>query len=59
LHIDGREVDVGPEKEYPGLYDRFHELITSGTSDVDVRPLQHVADALLLGSRQVVEPFDD
>jgi L-arabinose 1- dehydrogenase len=59
LHIDGHEVDVGPEKEYPGLYDRFHELITSGTSDVDVRPLQHVADALLLGSRQVVEPFDD
>jgi L-arabinose 1- dehydrogenase len=57
LHIDGAAVDVGPEREYPGLYERFHELITSGQSDVDLRPLEHVADALLLGHRHAVEPF--
>jgi L-arabinose 1- dehydrogenase len=57
LHIDGAAVDVGPEREYPGLYERFYELITSGQSDVDLRPLEHVADALLLGHRHAVDPF--
>jgi L-arabinose 1- dehydrogenase len=57
LGIDGKPVDVGPEREYPNLYERFFELISHGTSDVDVLPLQHVADALLLGDRQTVEPF--
>jgi L-arabinose 1-dehydrogenase len=57
LHIDGAAVDVGPEREYPGLYERFHALITNGTSDVDLRPLEHVADALLLGHRHAIEPF--
>jgi L-arabinose 1- dehydrogenase len=59
LLIDGNEVEVGPEREYPGLYARFHELVASSASDVDVRALQHVADALLLGGRQLVDPFDD
>lgn len=57
LEIDGKTVDVGPEREYPNLYERFLDLIANGTSDVDVRPLQHVADALLLGDRKSVEPF--
>jgi L-arabinose 1- dehydrogenase len=57
LEIDGKSVDVGPEREYPNLYRRFFELISNGTSDVEVLPLQHVADALLLGDRQTVEPF--
>jgi L-arabinose 1- dehydrogenase len=57
LHIDGAAVDVGPEREYPGLYERFYELITSGQSDVDLRPLEHVADALLLGHRLAVDAF--
>jgi L-arabinose 1-dehydrogenase len=39
------------------LYERFGELITAGHSDVDIRPLEHVADALLLGHRHAVEPF--
>lgn len=59
LHIDGKQIDVGPEREYPGLYERFHELVTSGKSDVDVSPLQHVADAMLLGDRHLVEAFND
>lgn len=57
LHIDGKQVDVGPEREYPGLYERFHELVLDGSSDVDVSPLQHVADAMLLGDRHLVEAF--
>ena len=36
---------------------RFLELIASGGSDVDVRPLQHVADAMLLGRRHLIDPF--
>ncbi|MEW6317480.1 MAG: gfo/Idh/MocA family oxidoreductase, partial [Pseudomonadota bacterium] len=55
--IDGAEIDVGPEREYPSLYTRFLELIASGESDVDVRPLQHVADAMLLGRRHLIDPF--
>ncbi|CAJ0729338.1 MAG: Gfo/Idh/MocA family oxidoreductase [Ralstonia sp.] len=57
LAIDGAEIDVGPEREYPSLYARFLELIASGGSDVDVRPLQHVADAMLLGRRHLIDPF--
>jgi L-arabinose 1- dehydrogenase len=57
LHIDGVAADIGPEREYPGLYERFHELIAAGRSDVDLRPLEHVADALLLGHRHAVEAF--
>jgi len=57
LTIDGVEIEVGPEREYPSLYTRFLELIASGESDVDVRPLQHVADAMLLGRRHLIDPF--
>jgi L-arabinose 1- dehydrogenase len=59
LQIDGKTVDVGAEREYPSLYERFFELIVNGASDVDVRPLQHVADAMLLGKRHEVEVFED
>ena len=58
LQIDGKNVDIGPEREYPGLYERFAELISSGESDVDVSPLQHVADAMLLGRMEDVARFE-
>jgi D-galactose 1-dehydrogenase len=48
-----------PDEEYRGLYRRFVELTTTGTSDVDLTPLRLVADAFLLGRRTVVEPFVD
>ncbi|SAK78681.1 Gfo/Idh/MocA family protein [Caballeronia ptereochthonis] len=57
LSIAGREVDVGPEREYPALYERFHELIATNASDVDVRPLRLVADAFLTGRRVETEAF--
>jgi len=59
LKIDGEVKDIGAEREYPSLYDRFFELISTGSSDVDVSPLQHVADAMLLGKRHEVETFED
>ena len=47
------------EREYPSLYNRFEMLIRNGDSDVDVRPLRHVADAFLRGDIKKVEPFYD
>jgi D-galactose 1-dehydrogenase len=53
-----RVVDTTRE-EYPQLYRRFAELVVQGGSDVDLAPLQLVADAFLLGRRRIVEAFED
>jgi D-galactose 1-dehydrogenase len=53
LHVDAAKA------EYPALYRRFRELAASGDSDIDLAPLQLVADAFLLGRRRTVEPFED
>jgi D-galactose 1-dehydrogenase len=47
----------GPDREYPGLYARMATLVRSGTSDVDLAPMVHVADALTLGRRLFTDPF--
>ncbi len=58
--IAGSEVLIdAPEAEYRGLYRRFVELTATGTSDIDLTPLRLVADAFMLGRRQIVEPFED
>ncbi|MFM0323270.1 Gfo/Idh/MocA family protein [Caballeronia glebae] len=57
LTIAGKEIDLGAEREYPALYEHFHALIETKTSDVDVRPLRLVADAFLTGRRVETEPF--
>ncbi|MBO9707875.1 MAG: Gfo/Idh/MocA family oxidoreductase [Caulobacter sp.] len=57
LWIDGVLAHEAPEAEYPGLYARFAELVATGASDVDVAPLRHVADAFLLGRREVAPAF--
>ncbi|QPC87675.1 gfo/Idh/MocA family oxidoreductase [Mesorhizobium sp. NBSH29] len=57
LAIDGVVVHDEPETEYPMLYKRFSDLVRSHTSDVDLAPLQHVADAFMLGKRNVVDEF--
>jgi len=59
LQIAAAAMNVGPEREYPGLYERFRWLIDHGAQDVDVRPFRHVADAFLLGHRREIEPFED
>jgi len=49
----------GTNREYAGLYRRFVELTARGASDVDLAPLQLVADVFLLGARNIVEPFEE
>ncbi|MEZ5536644.1 MAG: Gfo/Idh/MocA family oxidoreductase [Thiolinea sp.] len=63
LFIDGMQhgedgQDVALDGEYPRLYRRMYQLQLQGASDVDLRPHQLVADALMLGSRVLVEPFE-
>lgn len=43
--------------EYPGLYRHFVSLIARGVSDADTLPIQHAADAFMLGRRRVVDAF--
>lgn len=57
LTIDGKAIEVGENREYPGLYDRFATLIAEGRSEVDARPLTLVADAFMVGTRESVEAF--
>ncbi|UAK26130.1 Gfo/Idh/MocA family protein [Sphingomonas nostoxanthinifaciens] len=58
LAIDGAAVTLPAEAEYPNLYRRFVELVRAGESDVDVRPLRHVADAFLACTHERGEAFD-
>jgi len=57
LAIDGAPQALPREGEYPGLYRRFVELVRTGRSDADVRPLRLVADAFLCGRHRLTEPF--
>jgi D-galactose 1-dehydrogenase len=59
LTLPGGAARHGDDREYPALYDRFHGLIRSGASDVDVAPFRLVADAFLLGRREPTEAFLD
>jgi D-galactose 1-dehydrogenase len=59
MQVDGLRVDVTVSSEYPILYQQFAKLIRSRGVDVDLVPLRLVADAFLLGRREIVEPFGD
>lgn len=48
----------GEDNEYPSLYARFAHFIAAKESDVDLRPLRHVADAFMIGRRTTVDAFD-
>jgi D-galactose 1-dehydrogenase len=50
------DATAGP---YARLYRHFLNLIAAEQSDVDLAPLQLVADAFLLGRHRTVEPFED
>lgn len=58
LYVDGKPMALDASAEYPALYRRFADLIGRGASDVDLAPLQLVADAFLCGRRSLVEPFE-
>ena len=59
LAHDGRILVDEDKAEYSAIYRRFVELIAEHKSDVDLAPLQLVADAFMLGRRCDVEPFED
>jgi D-galactose 1-dehydrogenase len=59
LFAAGEVLGDALETEYRGLYRRFAELTATGASDVDLTPLRLVADAFLLGRREMVEAFED
>ncbi len=60
MEIDGAP---GPDAagltgEYPALYAYMAQLVAEGRSDVDLSPMIHVADAMTLGKRNQVAPFN-
>jgi len=59
LRIDGLPITVPATGEYPRLFERFAGLVRARAIDVDLAPLQLVADAFLMGQRVEVEPFDE
>jgi D-galactose 1-dehydrogenase len=57
MKIDDRPVATPLSEEYPSLYAHFAQLVRGARVDVDVAPLQLVADVFLRGRRVQVEPF--
>lgn len=57
LRIDGAEVALADEGEYPRLYARFAAMAGTGAVDADLSPFRLVADAFLLGRRETVGAF--
>ena len=57
LSIDGARVVEEKPTEYEQIYERFQEILAAGRSDVDPAPLRLVADAFLVGRRQLTEAF--
>ncbi len=58
LAINGIAQTVTAEAEYPTMYRHFVDLVGSGKSDVDLAPLQLVADAFLCGRTITTDPFE-
>lgn len=59
LFLDDVEQALGEDTgEYPRLYSRFGALIRARESDVDLRPLQLVADAFLVSRQEAASTFD-
>jgi D-galactose 1-dehydrogenase len=49
---------AGLASEYGSIYRRFAELIATGETEADARPLRLVADILLVARHIAIEPFD-
>jgi D-galactose 1-dehydrogenase len=57
LVVNGKTIMEAPMEEYELIYERFAELLKTGKSDTDVRPLQLVCDCYMLGAPKMVEAF--
>jgi D-galactose 1-dehydrogenase len=58
LTINGSAQKCSPEDEYPSMYQHFVDLVAASKSDVDMAPLQLVADAFLRGRMVTTDSFD-
>lgn len=58
LSVNAELQAAEPEAEYARLYRRFVQLANEGRSEVDLAPLQLVADAFVKGRWITVDPFD-
>lgn len=56
--VNGLAVTGTDLEEYPALYHRMAQLVQAGEINVDLAPMVHVADAMTLGRREVVAPFE-
>ena len=59
LAVDGTVVEDAPRHEYDRIYARFAGLLAAGTSLVDLKPFELVADAFMVGRRAEVDAFLD
>ncbi|MBR0796292.1 Gfo/Idh/MocA family oxidoreductase [Bradyrhizobium jicamae] len=59
LRDDDRVIVDADKDEYPALYRYFLALTADGKSDVDLAPLQLVADSFMLGRRRFVDAFEE
>ncbi|MEI4471286.1 Gfo/Idh/MocA family oxidoreductase [Frigidibacter sp. MR17.24] len=59
LVVDGAPRITAEDHEYRRLYARFAALIAAGESEVDLAPLQLVADAFLMAERVATDAFHD
>lgn len=59
LYINYVAQVVAKDAEYRNLYRHFADLVRRRASDVDLAPLQHVADAFMLGRRHQTEAFHE
>lgn len=57
MAVDGRPAETAASMEYPHLYAHFAELVRAARLDVDLAPLQLVADAFLCGRRVEAPAF--
>ena len=57
MSVDNQSVPMGETVEYTQLYAHFAELVRGRRSDVELAPLQLVADAFLCGPTTEVDPF--
>ncbi|MGD2166940.1 MAG: Gfo/Idh/MocA family oxidoreductase [Gammaproteobacteria bacterium] len=58
LTIEGIDMPLGPNEEYPSLYAHFRQLIAAGAVDADAYPLEIVSEALAGGRRIETAPLD-
>ena len=58
LSVNGELVIEAPSEEYQRIYSHFAILLDRRQSDVNAAPLRLVADAMLVGERQLTAPFD-